>query len=31
MMAPAIGISLGTVTGSVHLFLRSLSGLLTAA
>jgi uncharacterized membrane protein len=28
LMAPAIGISLGTVVGSVRLFLRSLSGLL---
>jgi Domain of unknown function (DUF389)/Bacterial SH3 domain len=28
LMAPAIGISLGTITGSARLFLRSLAGLL---
>jgi len=28
MMAPAVGVSLGTVVGSTRLFLRSLAGLL---
>jgi hypothetical protein len=28
LMAPAIGVSLGTMTGSARLFLRSLAGLL---
>jgi uncharacterized membrane protein len=28
LMAPAIGLSLGTITGATHLFLRSLAGLL---